>query len=326
MNLLAQVQQWFTAYSAAKQPPLTQQVLLSEQRLQQLHKYIDTQPHAWLKQQLCASLQSGEQVSRYSGRGIEFDELRRYQPGDDVRDIEWRVSLRRDQLYVKLKHEQRQDRIHIVLDRRATMRFATRDKLKVSQATELSVLSYYAALAAQADTAISLLQPANRMDEYLHMQARTGLAMQLMNEACPPLSTATAPFDWHELFSRLENTLQPGARIFLFSDFEDLAPQHQSALMALSYLHDVTAVRIIDPAEQHLPGLGRVQLQAMNSHELLQLDSRSQQLQQQFDLQQQQRSEQLDGLFRQCGVQMHSCRTDQDSCVFFSIILNRGVA
>jgi uncharacterized protein (DUF58 family) len=209
---------------------------------------------------LSTRLQRGEQASPYQGPGLDFSDLRPYQPGDDVRRIDWRVSARLQRPFVRVYAETRQAVTWVVLDRGPSMGFGTRARLKAAQAARLAALILGGAGRALDALALTLLDG----DAHTTQPPRSGraalhAALEALRAACPPRKD-TAPSRWSALLAELELTLPHGARLWLISDFLGLTPQDEALLERLAARAELSLGLIEDASERTLPQLGRVHL------------------------------------------------------------------
>ncbi|MFZ5537055.1 MAG: DUF58 domain-containing protein [Pseudomonadota bacterium] len=209
---------------------------------------------------LSPRLQRGEQASPYQGPGLDFSDLRPYQPGDDVRRIDWRVSARLQKPFVRVYAETRQAVTWVVLDRGPSMRFGTRARLKAAQAARLAALILGGAGRALDALALTLLDG----DAHTTPSPRSGraplhAALEALRTACPPLPETT-PSRWSGLLAELELTLPHGARLWLISDFLGLTRADEALLERLAARAELTLCPIEDASERALPPLGRVHL------------------------------------------------------------------
>jgi len=212
------------------------------------------------------SLQTGAYVSHFKGRGMEFDESRPYQPGDDPRNIDWRVTARSSEAYTKLFREERERPVLIMTDLRSNMHFATQGCFKSVNATRAAALLAWAAHhrgdrlggLVFGDTKHRELRPR------LGRQAALRYVHQLVGhpdgairadqgtvEAEPPLTQAMA---------MLRRVTHPGSLVIIISDFIGLSRTAQSYMTGIARHNEVLAVVLSDPLERKLPPPGRYRL------------------------------------------------------------------
>ncbi len=191
---------------------------------------------------------AGDFRSVYLGSGLDFEEARPYQPGDDVRGMDWRTTARTARPHIKIYREEHQPALHVVIDRGPSMRFGTRTRLKVTQAARIAATLGFGA--ARANTCIggTLWQPGAMT---LPCRNGTAGAMQLAQAAiapCPPLTdpVAAAMPPLYALLDRLDGQLPRGSKVVLISDFHALSEADMPALLRLASRHQVQAVQVLD--------------------------------------------------------------------------------
>ncbi len=207
-------------------------------------------------------LQRGEQASRFRGAGIDFEDLRPYQPGDDPRRIDWRVTARLRKTFVRIYGETRQAAVWVIVDRGASMRFGTRTRLKSAQAARLAALILSGANRSHDALAITLLDG----ERHISHPPRAGRAplhnaLEALRALCPP-APDTEPSRWTNLLAELEISLLQGSRVWIFSDFLGLSSSDERLFERLAARADVRLGLIEDAAEMDLPKLGSIRLMA----------------------------------------------------------------
>jgi uncharacterized protein (DUF58 family) len=204
------------------------------------------------------SLQSGGYVSRFKGRGMEFDETRLYQPGDDIRSIDWRVTARTGKTHTKLFREEREKPVFVSVDFRATMRFATRGVFKSVQAARLAALIAWAAQQ-QGDKIGGQLFEDNRCVDIKPQSGRHGV-LRLFHELIKPVKNELSEFTLEKALTRLNHHTRPGSLIYIISDFRGLNQNAENHLRRLTRHCDVVLVFVYDALERDLPRQGRYRL------------------------------------------------------------------
>jgi uncharacterized protein (DUF58 family) len=209
---------------------------------------------------------SGGHLSPYKGRGVEFDESRLYQPGDDLRTIDWRVTARTGKPHTKVFREERNRPVFIWLDLRRPMLFATRGAFKGVRAAEMAALIAWSAVA-NGDRLGGLV-----FSEGEHHELRPALgtrsALKLLKAVCtdslwqPPEETAAAELDGERALQRLARVTRPGSLLFLLSDFRRLGPDSERYLKQLAGHSDLLLVHFFDPIEAELPPPGRYRIES----------------------------------------------------------------
>ena len=212
------------------------------------------------------SLQTGAYVSHFKGRGMEFDESRPYQPGDDPRSIDWRVTARSTTAYTKLFREERERPVLIMVDLRANMHFATRGCFKSVNASRAAALLSWAAHH-RGDRLGGLI-----FGDTVHRELKPRLGRQAALRFVHAL--ADHP-DWQAVtrdpdddgeaalttaLAALRRVVRPGSLVIVLSDFAGLSRTGQSYLSAVARHNEVLAVHLNDPFERDLPPPGRYRL------------------------------------------------------------------
>jgi uncharacterized protein (DUF58 family) len=212
------------------------------------------------------SLQTGAYVSHFRGRGMEFDESRPYQPGDDPRNIDWRVTARSSEAYTKLFREERERPVLIMTDLRSNMHFATKGCFKSVNAARAAALLAWAAHH-RGDRLGGLVFGDSRHRELkprLGRQAALRYVHELVThpdwansadkgalDEEPPLTQAMA---------MLRRVAHPGSLVIIVSDFIGLSRAAKSYLTGIARHNEVLAVFLSDPLERQLPPPGRYRL------------------------------------------------------------------
>jgi|SRR5579884_2663999 len=202
----------------------------------------------------------GAYHSAFKGAGLAFDEVREYQPGDDVRAIDWNVTARTGHPFVKRYIEERELTVVLAVDVSDSQGFSTRWQSKRQVTAELAAVLAFSALANNDRAA--LLQFSDRVEHYLPPRKGTRHVLRLIRDAflCRPRGRGTSLRGGLDFLARV---LHRRAVVFLFSDFLDRAYERQ--LRRTGRRHDLIAVRVSDPAEEELPDLGLLQWQDAES-------------------------------------------------------------
>ncbi len=215
-----------------------------------------------------SSLQTGAYVSHFRGRGMEFDESRPYQPGDDPRSIDWRVTARSTTAYTKLFREERERPVLIMLDLRASMHFATQGCFKSVNASRAAALLSWAAHHRGdrlgglifGDTTHRELKPK------LGRQAALRFVHELVNHPDWQTTERAHGDDGEQqltqAMSALRRVARPGSLVVIISDFQDLSRTAQAHLSSVARHNEVLALFLNDPIERKLPPPGRYRIVA----------------------------------------------------------------
>jgi uncharacterized protein (DUF58 family) len=204
---------------------------------------------------LVRDIVAGEYSSAFRGRGVEFAEVREYQPGDDVRTIDWNVTARLGSAYVKRYLEERELAVGFAVDFSASKRFGSRKRTKGDLATE--VCAVLALAAARNNDRVGALFFSDRIEQMVPARKGRRHALRIISEllSFEPAGSGT---DLTAALTYLESVLRRRSVLFVVSDF--MTSGYQSALGRLARKHDVIAVQLVDPRERDLPDAGLMAL------------------------------------------------------------------
>ncbi len=201
----------------------------------------------------------GNTRSRFRGRGMEFEEVRRYQPGDDIRTIDWKVTARASGTYTKLFREERERPCHIIVDQRSAMFFGSTQQFKSVLAAELATALAWASLASGdriggqviGDTVELDVRAKNNRHAVMKLIHNIHtLNTQLLEQ---PTSVANSKLSLTHCLNECSRVVRPGSAVFVISDFNDLNSDSLKILTSISQHNDLTLVHVFDPIEQALP-------------------------------------------------------------------------
>jgi len=255
----------------------------------------------------------GGHQSRLRGRGMEFDEVRVYQAGDEVSSIDWKVTARKGTTHTKIFHEERERPVLICLDYRQPMFFATQGMLKSVLATQAGALLAWHG-AAQGDRVGGLLFSEEEHREIKPVRGRKGVLSFL--HACvnakawdKRAAKVPAPNTLQEVTARLRHVSRPGSLIYILSDFRGLDEASMSNLGQLARHNDVILLSVVDTIEKIFPKKGSLPVFDGNAHFICHAnDDLQARMQQNF----QQRITMLHTLQMQHGVQHIALSTTDD--------------
>jgi uncharacterized protein (DUF58 family) len=204
---------------------------------------------------LVRDIMAGEYSSAFRGRGVEFAEVREYQPGDDIRTIDWNVTARLGSAYVKRFLEERELTILFLADVSASGGFGTRRRTKGELAIEVAAV--LALAAARNNDRVGVAFTTDRIEHYVAPAKGRRQALRVISDLLS-FQPGSPDTDLARALTELEPVLRRRAVVFLLSDF--LAAGYGPALARLSRRHDVIGVQVADPRERELPDVGLVTL------------------------------------------------------------------
>jgi len=273
------------------------------------------------------SLQTGAYVSHFRGRGMEFDESRPYQPGDDPRSIDWRVTARSTTAYTKLFREERERPVLVVVDLRATMHFATRGCYKSVNASRAAALLAWAAHH-RGDRLGGLIfgdSTHRELKPKLGRQAALRFVHELVGHPdwTPRTGTLTAgdqpPLT--QAMAALRRVVRPGSLVIILSDFVGFSRAAKSYLSSVARHNEVLAVFMSDPIEQKLPPPGRYRLIAGDDE--LAIDTNAKAARHDYEAAFELRSQELETFCHRYGVHLMPMSTEDDPVTALQTALGR---
>jgi uncharacterized protein (DUF58 family) len=256
--------------------------------------------------------QSGGYLSAFKGRGMEFDETRLYQQGDDIRTIDWRVTARTGKTHTKLFREEREKPVFISVDNRPTMQFATRGVFKSVQAKKLAALLAW--IANQQGDRIGGQVFSQSSCKELKPQNGNHAVLHFLNALVVADKSAGDDFDLAKALARLAQHARPGSLVYLISDFRGINDQTENYLLKLSEHCDVVLIFIYDPLEKGLPTQGRYRFtdnQTDNQKEVV-IDTSDKQRISNYQLRFDERLQKLKRIALRRGLALIQCSTQDD--------------
>ncbi|GAA4357458.1 DUF58 domain-containing protein [Kangiella marina] len=229
----------------------------------------------------------GGHLSPFKGRGMEFAEVRQYQPGDDIRTIDWRVTARTGKVHTKIFQEERERPVFIVADLQDTMFFGSRNRFKSTLACLHSARAFWAAfnsgnrvagLFSTAQEHIEL-KPSNRRQNGLRLLQHL---MELHNQRLEAIYSDADAYhvnqqSLQDMLLRLRHLVKGGSLIYIFSDFMNLNDDCHQHLSYLAQHNDIYGVMVSDPLEASIPrpgqytltdGLRHIRIDASNQRDM----------------------------------------------------------
>jgi uncharacterized protein (DUF58 family) len=243
---------------------------------------------------------AGAYRSRFRGRGVDFVESRNYLPGDDIRNMDWRVTARTGKPHTKIFQEERERPVLVVVDANPSLYFGTRTRLKSVAAGQLAAAIAWAAVR-RGDRIGAFLFSPDKHRELRPAGGRRG-AMRIIQGLVDWLDPETAHQGYIPLsvsLERVRHTARPGSLILIISDFFNLDEQCHRHLSRLRQHNDVIGCQVMDPAEEFLP-VGRFPI-SDGEHSAM-LDTHQQKSRQQFELMSSEHGEKPRRMF-----QRHKC-------------------
>ncbi len=248
----------------------------------------------------------GEYHSTFKGRGMTFSEVRQYQFGDDVRSIDWNVTARYNEPFVKVFEEERELTLMLMVDISGSEFFGTQEQFKNEIVTEIAATLAFSAMQNNDKTGLILFS--DEIELYIPPKKGKSHVLRIIRELIEfkPKSNKT---DLANAFKFLSNVMKKKAIVFVLSDF--IADNYRDTLKIAARKHDVTGIRIYDKAEENIPNLGMIQMQDQETGELLLVNTGSKSVRNQYYGYHRERVDYFTESFTKSGAGALSCRVDE---------------
>ena len=240
---------------------------------------------------------AGEYHSVFKGKGIEFDEVREYVPGDDIRDIDWNVTAKTGVPYTKKFVEERELTVILMVDVSRSEYFGTKGKAKAEIVAEICALLAFSAI--KNNDRVGVLFFADEVEKFIPPKKGKRHVLRVVREilSFKPKGRGT---NLSVALRALNDIIRKSSTVFIFSDFLDKG--YEKLLKISHRKHDVTAVVVEDPAESRLPRLGLVELEDAETGEFFALRSSSRKFERRYQEEMRKRKEALKKLFASIGL------------------------
>jgi uncharacterized protein (DUF58 family) len=256
---------------------------------------------------------SGEYHSAFKGRGMAFSEVREYQPGDDIRAIDWNVTARFNHPYIKVFEEERELTVMLIVDVSASENFGTQKQLKKDLVTEICAVLAFSAIQNNDKTGVIFFS--DRIEKFIPPKKGRSHILRIIRELInfTPQGKGT---DINMALQYLTNVIKKKSIAFLISDFIDEkftkeGKRSSDALKIANKKHDLVALRISDKREQELPNVGLVRILDAESGKLRWIDTANQSVRQQYSKTSSKRDVRLKDMFNRSGVDSANIGTSE---------------
>ncbi len=257
---------------------------------------------------LSQNIFAGQYHSAFKGRGMAFAEVREYQYGDDVRDIEWNVTARFQRPYVKVFEEERELTVMLLIDVSGSLDFGTSRQTKADMVTEIAATLAFSAI--QNNDKIGVIFFSDRIEKYIPPQKGRKHILYIIREMLDfhPQSHKT---DVGEAMEYLTRVMKRRCTAFVLSDFYSNS-SFLNALQIANRKHDVVAIQVYDKRAKELPDVGLMRVKDAESGQEMYIDTSSKKLRQAHTRYWLEREENLRQTFAKSNVDWASVATDED--------------
>ena len=249
---------------------------------------------------------SGEYHSSFKGRGMTFSEVRQYQYGDDIRNIDWNVTARYNEAHVKVFEEERELTMVLMVDISGSEGFGSKSQFKKDIVTEIAATMAFSAT--QNNDKIGLILFSDTIELYIPPKKGRSHVLRIIRELIEfePKSNKT---DIAQALKFLSGTQKKKAIIFMISDF--MSENYEHTLKIASKKHDITGIRVYDIREEKIPNLGMVTMLDAESGKIQLVDTGSKKVRLNYEKHYQERLDYFKDVFRKSGAGIVNTRVDE---------------
>lgn len=257
---------------------------------------------------LSSNIFAGKYHSAFKGRGMAFSEVRAYQYGDDVRDIDWNVTARTGNPHVKVFEEERELTVMLLIDVSGSLDFGTRAEIKRDVVTEISATLAFSAI--QNNDKIGVVFFSDKVEKYIPPKKGRKHILYIIHEMLDfkPQSRKT---DISCALEFLVSALKRKCTAFLISDFY-ARKSFEKQMMICSNKHDVVAIQVFDPFAKTLPDVGLMKIMDLETEHEMYIDTSDKKLRNAHGKYWQEREQELESLFKRSNVDSVAIATNED--------------
>ncbi len=250
---------------------------------------------------------SGQYHSVFKGRGMAFSEVREYQPGDDIRSIDWNVTARFNHPYVKVFDEERELTVMLLIDVSASNQFGTQRSLKQDVITEIAAVLAFSAI--QNNDKVGVIFFSKTVEKFIPPKKGTSHILRIIRELIEfrPQQKGTSLGEPLRYFT---NVIKKRCTAFILSDFIDRG--FEDAIKIANKKHDLIAVRIYDVRETELPDVGLIRARDPETGQQRWIDSSDRAVRRQYNNWYKAHADYIGETFLRSGVDVAAVRTDED--------------
>ena len=249
---------------------------------------------------------SGEYHTSFKGRGMTFSEVRQYQYGDDVRAIDWNVTARYNEPFVKVFEEERELTMMLMVDISGSESFGTKNQLKRDMITEIAATLAFSAT--QNNDKIGLLLFSDQIELFIPPKKGKSHVLRIIRELIE-FESKSKKTDLSQALKYLSSVLKKKAIVFLIFDF--MVKDYEHTLKIASKRHDVTGIRVFDQREESIPNIGIVNMLDAETGETLLVDTNSKAVRQNYEKYYRENVTYFREIFSKCGAGTISSRVDE---------------
>lgn len=258
---------------------------------------------------LSRNIFAGEYHSAFKGRGMAFSEVREYQFGDDIRNIDWNVTARYGHPFIKIFEEERELTVMLLVDVSGSRDFGTVERMKKNVIVEIAAILSFSAISN--NDKIGVIFFSDQIEKFIPPQKGRTHTLRIIRELIEfePVSRKT---DISVALRYLTNAMKRRVTAFVISDFMDKLPLMEQALSIANNKHDMVGLRIYDEREAEMPSIGMIKLKDAETGEYLWVDTSSSRVRETYRQHWSEKNKQLDSLLTKTGLDYVNISTRED--------------
>ena len=251
---------------------------------------------------------AGEYHSAFKGRGMAFSEVREYQYGDDVRNIDWNVTARMNKPYIKIFEEERENTVVLLVDVSGSREFGTEERFKKNLITEMAATLAFSTI--QNNDKIGVIFFSDKVEQFIPPKKGKKHVLHIIRELLM-FSPTDRGTDIGEALRYMTGAIKKRCTAFLISDF--LGDKNfEPPLRIAGHKHDIAALRIADRRESELPDVGLMLFRDAETRRQMWIDTSSAAVRSEYAAKAKKRHEEMDAIFRRCAVDNVEVSTGDD--------------
>jgi len=250
---------------------------------------------------------SGEYHSVFKGRGMAFSEVREYQFGDDIRNIDWNVTARFNHPFIKIFEEERELTVMLLIDVSGSNNFGTQGQLKQDVVTEIAAVLSFSAI--QNNDKVGVIFFSDIIEKFIPPKKGTSHILRIIRELIDFKAENNAT-NVAEALRYLTNAIKKKSTAFIISDFMDSG--FEKAIQIANYKHDLIAIRVTDKREKEIPDVGMVRMLDAETGKTKWIDTSSSKVRKLYAMRVSEKAASLDKTFARFGVDMVKVYTGED--------------
>jgi uncharacterized protein (DUF58 family) len=258
---------------------------------------------------LSRNIFAGEYHSAFKGRGMAFSEVREYQYGDDIRNLDWNVTARYNRPFIKIFEEERELTVVLLVDVSGSQDFGTAVQMKRDMITEVSAILSFSAISN--NDKIGVIFFSDKIEKFIPPKKGRTHTLRIISELIE-FKAESRKTDLIQALRYLTNAMKRRVTVFVISDFMVNVPELEQSLSIAANKHDVVALHIYDERETELPAIGMVKLKDAETGEYIWVDTSSRQAGKAYSDFWAKKNKQLEILFKKSGLDYISINTRED--------------